>query len=137
MRFLLRMAFWLGVVLVLLPSGGTQPVPPSQVSASEALTAAKVALVDLQHFCDRQPAVCTVGSQTATTLGHRAQVGAKILYEFLSERFGPEEPLRASATGSVPLPAMRPSQDTLNPSDLTPPWRGARPDGAADSRRSA
>ena len=33
MRFLLRMAFWLGVVLVLLPSGGSQPAPKINVSA--------------------------------------------------------------------------------------------------------
>jgi hypothetical protein len=36
MWFLLRMTFWLGLVLVLLPSVGSQPVPKSQVSASEA-----------------------------------------------------------------------------------------------------
>ena len=28
MWFLLRLTFWLGVILVLLPSGGSQPVPP-------------------------------------------------------------------------------------------------------------
>ena len=131
MRFLLRMAFWLGVVLVLLPSGGSQPVPPSQVSAGEAFSAAKVALTDLQHFCDRQPDVCVVGSHTATTLGQRAQAGAKILYEFLNEKFGSEEPTRTSTTGSVPVPAARPSQHTLKPADLAPAWRGPRNDRSA------
>ena len=126
MRFLLRMAFWLGVVLVLLPSGGSQPLPPSQVSAGEAFSAARAAVSDLQHFCDRQPDVCVVGSQTATTLGQRAQVGAKMLYEFLTERFGPDEQ-SVKSTGSVPLPAARPSQHTLRPADLAPPWRGAHP----------
>jgi hypothetical protein len=126
MRFLLRMAFWLGVVLVLLPSGGSQPLPPSQVSAGEAFSAARAAVSDLQHFCDRQPDVCVVGSQTATTLGQRAQVGAKMLYEFLTERFGPDEQ-SVKSTGSLPLPAARPSQHTLRPADLAPPWRGAQP----------
>jgi hypothetical protein len=132
MRFLLRMAFWLGVVLVLLPSGGSQPLPASQVSAGEAFTAARAAMSDLQHFCDRQPDVCVVGSQTATTLGQRAQVGAKMLYEFLSERFGPDEqeavqPQPVKSTGSVPVPAARPSQHTLRPADLVPAWRGPQP----------
>lgn len=135
MRFLLRMAFWLGVVLVLLPSGGSQPVPKAQVSAGEAFTAAKAAMTDLQHFCDRQPDVCVVGSQTATTLGQRAQAGAKILYEFLNEKFGSEEPMRA--TGSIPLPAARPSQHTLKPSDLAPGWREPQPVKSARSDRSA
>ena len=137
MRFLLRMAFWLGVVLVLLPSGGSQPVPQSQVSAGEAFSAAKVAFTDIQHFCDRQPDVCVVGSQTATTLGQRAQAGAKILYEFLNEKFGSEEPTRATTTGSVPLPATRPSRQTLKPSDLTPAWRGAQPAKTAHNGRPA
>ena len=47
---------------------------------------------DMQQFCERQPVACEVGSQTAVTLGQRAQAGAKILYEFLHERFGGDEP---------------------------------------------
>ena len=40
MRFILRMAFWLTVILVLLPSGGSQPTPKVNVSASDAVSAA-------------------------------------------------------------------------------------------------
>ena len=54
MWFLLRMILWLCIVLVLLPSIGSQSVPKSQVSASEALRAAKVVATDIQHFCERQ-----------------------------------------------------------------------------------
>ena len=36
MRFLLRTMFWLGVVLVLLLSNGSQLAPKLQISASEA-----------------------------------------------------------------------------------------------------
>ena len=124
MWFLLRVAFWLGVVLVLLPTGGSEPLPKSQVSAGEAFSAAKAAVSDMQQFCARQPSVCEVGSQTAVTLGQRAQVGAKMLYEFLQERFGSDEPVAAQSTGSVPLPTVKPSQHTLRPDDLSPPWRG-------------
>jgi len=127
MRFLLRVAFWLGVVLILLPSGGSQPLPKSQVSAGEAFSAAKAAMSDMQQFCGRQPTVCEVGSQTAATLGQRAQVGAKMLYEFLHERFGNDEPASVQSTGTVPVPAAKPSQHTLRPADLTPPWRGPQP----------
>jgi Family of unknown function (DUF5330) len=127
MRFLLRTAFWLGVVLILLPSGGSQPAPKSQVSAGEALWAAKVAVTDMQHFCERHHDACAVGSQTVVTLGRRAQAGAKMLYEFLSDQFGPNEPSAARATGSVLLPTAKPSQNTLRPGDLAPAWRGPRP----------
>jgi Family of unknown function (DUF5330) len=78
----------------------------------------------MQQFCARQPTVCEVGSQTAVTLGQRAQVGAKMLYEFLHERFGNDEPASAQSTGSVPVATTKPSQQTLRPDDLSPPWRG-------------
>src|SRR5580765_1158120 len=123
MWFLLRMTFWLGVVLVLLPNVGSQPVPKSQVSASEAVHAAKVAAADIQHFCERQWEACVVGSQAAVTLGERAQAGAKMLYEFLSEQFGSDESRPVRTTGSVSVPPARPSQHTLLPADLVPPWR--------------
>jgi hypothetical protein len=127
MWFLLRMTFWLGVVLVLLPNVGSQPVPKSQISASEALLAAKDIVADIQHFCERQPEACVVGSQATVTLGQRAQVGAKILYEFLSEQFGSQESRSVRTKVSVPIPPARPSQHTLRPTDLAPPWRGPQP----------
>ncbi len=129
MRFLLRTAFWLGLILVLLPSGGSQPVPGSKVSAGDAMSAAKAAMSDMRLFCDRQHDACTVGSQAAVAIGHRAQAGAKMLYEFLNEQLGPPETGTAITTGSasVPLPAAKPSQQTLTPADLAPSWRGPQP----------
>jgi hypothetical protein len=131
MSFLLRVAFWLSVVLILLPAGGSQPVPPSQVSAGEAFSAAQAAVSDVQKFCNRQPNVCEVGSQTAVTLGQRAQVGAKMLYEFLQEWIGTDE---NKPTGSLPAATTKPSQHTLRPADLSPPWRGPSRDAGRTAR---
>ena len=103
MRFLLRTIFWLGLVLILLPSGGSQPVPESQ---GKALSAAKGVVTDIQTFCERQQEACVVGSRTAITLGQRAQTGAKML----SERFGSNESASVRTMDSVPLPRARPSQ---------------------------
>ncbi len=110
MWFLLRMTFWLAVVLVLLPSGGSQTVPKSQVSASEAFSAARGAVTDFEHFCDRQQAACVVGSRTAVTLGQRAQAGAKMFYEFLTERLGFDDSRSVRTTDPVPLPQPRPDK---------------------------
>src|SRR5882672_3428421 len=123
MRFLLRMAFWLGVVLVVLPSAGSQPVPQIPVSSSDAMSAAKAAVTDMRQFCERQADACVIGSQAAAAIGHRAQAGAKMLYEFLNEQLGPNE------TGSVTAartPAL-PLQNTLTAQDLAPAWRGPQP----------
>ncbi len=135
MRFLLRMAFWLTVVLCLLPSGGSQTAQ-MQFSASEAMSAARATVSDMRGFCERQAGACAVGSQAAVAIGQRAQAGAKVLYEFLNERFGPNAEqfapretgaVSASGVQAVPLPAARPSQNTLTPADLKPSWRGPQP----------
>jgi hypothetical protein len=118
MRFLLRMAFWLGVVLVLLPSAGTEQSSKTQVGTVEAVSAARAAIGDLRGFCERQPEACSIGSQAAIVIGHRAQAGAKMLYEFLNERLGPQETV--GSTG-------KPSRSTLTSEDREPTWRGQQP----------
>lgn len=145
MFFLLRMTFWLGLVLVLLPFGSAQRSPSgNDVSATEAISAASATVRDLRSFCGRQPDACTVGSQVATAIGYRAQAGAKMLYDALSEAMAPRE------TGSVAggttrhaggakaamekSPAERTSQSTLTPADLAPAWHGPPP--RKDARHS-
>ena len=124
MRFLLRLAFWLGVVLVVLPSIGSQTMPNSQIGTFDALAAAKAAIGDLQLFCERQSEACNIGSQAAVVIGHRAQAGAKMLYEFLNEQFGPQE---TGSVGAAGAPAAKASQQSLTPDDLAPAWRGPQP----------
>ena len=138
MFFLLRMAFWLGVVLVLLPSGSTQRGPSvSDVGASNAISAASATVSDLRGFCSRQPDACTVGSQVATALGYKAQAGAKMLYDVLTEAMAPREtgsvasgtPARGAAAKSAldNSPSGQASQNTLTSTDLAPAWRGPQP----------
>src|SRR5580693_1616091 len=87
MFFLLRIAFWLSIVLILLPSGSAQQAQPaSNVNASEAISAASATVADMRGFCARQPDACVVGSQVVVSLGYRAQAGAKMLYDFLTEK---------------------------------------------------
>jgi hypothetical protein len=123
MRFLFRLAFWLGIVLVLLPSISSQPVPKSDLGAFDAMSAARAAISDIRQFCERQPDACTAGSQVAVAIGHRAQVGAKMLYEFLNDQLGPQETGTISGTDKP----SRASQHTLTPADLEPAWRGPQP----------
>jgi len=130
LRFLVRTTFWLVVILALLPSGGTQPTPKVNVSALDAMSAAKSTVTDMRGFCERQPDACSVGSQTAVAIGHRAQAGAKMIYDYLNEHLGPNDTgtVTNAATGkTVPLPPARPSQHTLSPADVAAPWRGPQP----------
>ena len=124
MFFLLRMTFWLGLVLILLPSGSTQAPPASQVGASDAISAASATVGDLSQFCARQPDACTVGSHVATELGQRAQAGARMLYEFLTKKLKPND---TGPTGRPAGSTADASQNTLSPADLVAPWRGLSP----------
>src|SRR4030088_765189 len=73
MFFLLRTAFSLGLVRVVLPGG--KPPESKRLprwGASEAVSAASAAVSDMSQFCKRQPAACEVGGQAATVIGQRA-----------------------------------------------------------------
>ena len=80
MKFLIKAAFWLTIVLILLPSGEKQSTSPApEVGAADAVTAAGAAVADIRQFCSRQPEACTIGSQAAVALGQTAQTGAQML----------------------------------------------------------
>jgi hypothetical protein len=87
MFFLLRMAFWLGLVLVLLPRDKTpQSDKLPQVSVGDAVQAATAAVSDMSQFCKRQPQACEVGGQAAAVIGGRAEEGARKIYRSITDK---------------------------------------------------
>ena len=129
MFFLLRVGFWLTVVLALLPSGGSQSASNSQVGATDAVVAAGAAVSDMSGFCDRQPEACVVGSQAAVAIGQRAQAGAMMVYEFINERIARGETGSLPEAKTVPVSMSVPAgaHGTLQPTALAPAWRGPAP----------
>jgi Family of unknown function (DUF5330) len=109
--FLIRAAFWLTIVIFLLPAdpqGGQAP----GVGALQALTAVEATATDVSGFCDRNPDVCA----TASTAG-----------EIFSEklRYGVELIQNTFASHADGAPA-----DTLTSDDTKTPWRGVTRSGA-------
>jgi len=138
MFFLLRMAFWLGVVCVLLPSNGTKTAAPeTSIDAAQAVTLATAAVSDARGFCDRQPDACAVGGKVAVAIGHKAEAGARTLYEFISAKLT-EKPASGdgaantaantgiSTAGKV-VPVTARGNGTLTPSDMQPAWHAPVP----------
>lgn len=82
MGFLIRMAFWFSLVLLVLPLGtdGATGVNPIQ-----AFFAAKQAVDDVSGICERKPDVCAVGKAAIQTIGVRAKESARIAFEMLEE----------------------------------------------------
>lgn len=140
MRFLLRITFWLGLVLVLLPRDKT---PESdklpQIGAADAVQAATAAVSDMSQFCKRQPAACEVGGQAATIIGQRAQDGAKKIYQIINDKKeqlekndktektdkkAPDHTGSIAIAGEGDAAATEAPRDTLTQDDLAPEWRG-------------
>jgi len=145
MLFLLRMAFWLGLVLVLLPREKTpesEKLP--QISVGDAVQAATAAVSDMSQFCKRQPQACEVGGQAATMIGVRAENGARKIYRSITDKKADDKKVddkkaddKKSAvdkkapdhTGTIGLadiddPAIDGApRDTLTPDDLAMDWR--------------
>jgi len=123
MFFLLRMAFWLGLVLVLLPRDKTpesEKLP--QVGASDAVQAATAAVSDMSQFCKRQPAACEVGGQAATVIGQRAQQGARKLYQIITDKKPPDHTSSIGGNEDVASLAAMAPRDTLTVDDLNAEW---------------
>ena len=140
MFFLLRMAFWLSIVLILLPSSSAQHTSATDVDAADAISAASATVRDLRGFCERQPDACSVGTRVAVAMGYKAQADAKMIYDFLTEKLAARDAATSRKTGprgavaakaAPDNSAAKASQNTLTPADVALPWRGpvARKDG--------
>ncbi len=105
--FLIRVAFWLSVVILILPGDPDAGVDAPRVNAFEALLAARATVADISDFCARNPAVCATGGDVVDVMAGKVRYNAQRLYEYMT----PEAP-----------PA-----DTLTGPDIVAPWRG---DGA-------
>ncbi len=131
MFFLLRMAFWLTVVCVLLPSGSNNASPDAQIDATQAASLATAAVSDVRGFCDRQPDACQVGGKVAVAIGHKAEAGARTLIEFISakvnEKSAPEKASTKIAPASGQAAQVGVQSGTLTQGDMAPTWHAPVP----------
>jgi hypothetical protein len=121
------MAFWLGLVLVLLPREKTpesDKVP--QIGASEAVSAATAAVSDMGQFCKRQPTACEVGGQAATAIGQRAQDGARKIYKIITDKKPDHTSSIDTADDAEAVVAAPPPADALTEDDIAIEWRMPR-----------
>jgi hypothetical protein len=114
--FLIRAAFWLSVVILLIPADPQVGEEAPRVTVIEALVATKATIADLSSFCDRNPDVCVTGGAAAQLFSEKAQNGVRMLYRLFDE-------------GEDPAPAE--ASDTLTKEDMLPTWRGPAADGSA------
>lgn len=120
MGFLIRMAFWFSLVLLVLPlDAGRDPDAPS-VGPLQALAAAREAVFDVAGICERKPDVCVTGKAAMETIAVRARESARIAYELLGED---EQP--AAQTVEAVIEAAEPLDGTLSTGSIAPTPRSA------------
>ena len=125
--FLIRTAFWLTIVVLLLPTDERQQ--------SQIYGTAKAAVQDVTGFCGRNPETCAKSKDVFHVFVQKAQFGARMLMGFMDN--SQAEPTPEPATGDVLAPEpdasdtteqaswqSGQSQDTLRPEDLEPIWSG-------------
>src|SRR5579862_9287365 len=134
MFFLLRMAFWLGVVCVLLPGSSRTDAPEANIDATQAMTVAGAAVSDVRGFCDRQPDACVTGGKVAAAIGHKAEAGARTIVDFITTKIAErsasaEKQATAEKTTAkaVTITERGAAQGTLAPTDLAPGWHAPVP----------
>jgi hypothetical protein len=109
--FILRAAFWLSVVVLLLPGDPNSGASAPRVSAFEALIAARGAVADVSSFCERNPDVCATGSTALQVFADKVRYGTHLISDYFDG--GDEQGADKPATRS-----------TLKREDLAPAWRG-------------
>jgi hypothetical protein len=78
--FLIRTAFWLIIIVLLLPTNEQQQ--------NQVYGTAQAAVKDVSGFCDRNPGVCTTGKDAFAVFVEKAQFGASLIMSFVREETG-------------------------------------------------
>ena len=119
MGFLIRTAFWLMIIVLLLPTDETQ--------RSEVYGTAQAAVNDVATFCDRNPETCARGKDAFAVFVQKAQFGARLLMSLVNGSTGADgDPQQSSEVSPFEPARLGPggSQDTLSPDDLEEDWSG-------------
>ncbi|WP_417693325.1 DUF5330 domain-containing protein [Roseibium sp.] len=123
MFFLLRTAFWLTIVLALIPLGAPQtpdaPETPG-VDPVSAFFAAQETVSDIGGFCSRNPNACETGGHAMTAIGTQAVAGAGIVFAYLDRTFF-DGAARSATPATLPeAPATLPAPELADASGGAP-----------------
>ena len=122
MRFILKAAFWLGLIAFFMPFGGTPKETSANLSVFSAFVGAQEAIADLSGFCTRAPQACDTGREFAIFAGERIGDGVAMAYSLVQDRVSPTSPVAvAPATDVAALPQLSLPQSSLPQPLLTDP----------------
>lgn len=145
--FALKSAFWLTVVLLLLPEFGggergsdgageadgaaaaaaARAAATATPGTADALAFVTGAVADVATFCQRQPAACEGGARFASAMGSRVKEGAMTLADLLEREMiadDADRPAAATAATADESAVLPDADGTLRATDIEPQWGG-------------
>jgi hypothetical protein len=117
MMFLIRTAFWLMILVLLLPTDEKQQ--------SQVYGTAEAAVKDVTGFCDRNPGVCEKGKDAFDVFVHKAQFGAQMIMGFVREQTG-----ASASEGQTPSEVRTPEPS----SEAAPPAEDSSAEQTSEDR---
>ncbi len=85
MTFLLKTAFWLTVVLLILPIDREEAGIAQGPGAFETFAAVQTVVSDMRGFCARNPSACETGTATVDVLRQKAVYSAGVVQGWLAD----------------------------------------------------
>ena len=123
--FLIRTAFWLTLIILLLPA--------NEQEQRQVYGTAGAAVRDLKTFCSRNPDVCQKSTTMFDTFSQKAQFGAKLVMDFVKEAASDDTTVASDADTPKQRRSLfgrrsqdADSRDTLTASDMEPAWQDPR-----------
>lgn len=104
MRFILKSAFWLGLLAFFIPFGGEPKETSANVTAVGLFLGAQQALQDVTGFCERAPMACETGRELGVFAGERIGDGIEMASALFEGRLadGGDEESDVAASKSHP-----------------------------------
>ncbi len=115
--FLIRTAFWLGIIVTVMPTD-----PESQ---QRMKLAAREGLVHLSTTCERHQDACRHGAAAWATFKTKAEAAGRMAFGLAMEQMSGTRPSADTVSGRDAA-APSATQGSLLPDDMAPRWQVAR-----------
>jgi hypothetical protein len=112
----IKLAFWLGVLVLLLPTDAQQQARLYSVAVSTVERATT--------FCDRNPRTCETAGEAWAIFLKKAEFAARLVGDLITSQGRQNGPEGPAAAPQAPAGASSGAQGTLLPADVEAAWRG-------------
>ncbi|MBO0662406.1 DUF5330 domain-containing protein [Jiella sp. MQZ9-1] len=109
-RFVIKCAFFLGLIAMFVPGGRGEDDHPVNLFA--LLYGAQAAVSDLSNFCARAPSACAAGRDVARFAGDRIKDGMALAYNFADDAMNRRREANPAVPAASPAPAAAAAVET-------------------------